>query len=54
MSDRTEELKQFLDNMIDGNAEQAEVHLHSYVADKMRSIVKPPVEPDQEANTDDE
>lgn len=64
--DRKEELRSFLDSMVDGNQEQAQVHFHNYLEDKMKNIVNPPVEVEdgageegaevtgEEAVTDDE
>jgi hypothetical protein len=50
-----EELAKFLDQMIDDNSEQAQVHFHSYLEDKMKGIINPAAaEPDLEDEQDDE
>lgn len=36
-----EELRNFLDSMVDDNSEQAQVHFHNYLEDKMKNIVNP-------------
>lgn len=41
MPDKKEELRSFLDAMVDDNTEQAQVHFHSYLEDKMKGIISP-------------
>lgn len=54
MTDRKEELRSFLDNMIDDNTEQAQVHFHNYLEDRMKSIVNPQeIDDDAGSETDD-
>lgn len=50
-----EELRNFLDSMVSDNSEQAQVHFHSYLEDKMRSIVNPTsdVESDEDDKSSD-
>ena len=38
---RKEELRAFLDSMVDDNQEQAQVHFHNYLEDRMKSMVNP-------------
>lgn len=41
---RKEELRAFLDSMVDDNQEQAQVHFHNYLEDRMKSMVNPEME----------
>ena len=38
---RKEELRNFLDAMVDDNKEQAQVHFHNYLEDRMKGMVNP-------------
>ncbi len=51
MSDKKEELRSFLDAMVDDNSEQAQVHFHSYLEDKMKNVINP--QPDEVEDEDD-
>ena len=39
-----EELRNFLDSMVDDNPEQAQVHFHNYLEDRVKGIVNPQVD----------
>lgn len=39
MATNKEKLKSMLDAMIDGNDEQAQVHIHSFVVDKVKTMI---------------
>lgn len=52
MSDKKEELRNFLDAMVDDNQEQAQVHFHSYLEDKMKDTLNP--QPEELEVEDDE
>ncbi len=49
-TNRKEELRNFLDAMVDDNQEQAGVHFHNYLEDRMKGIVNPAVSLDAEAD----
>lgn len=53
MTDRKEEIRKFLDAMVDGNSEQADVHFHNFVTDKMKNLVNPEVEVDDVSSEED-
>lgn len=38
---RKEELRNMLDAMVDDNQEQAQVHFHNYLEDRMKGIINP-------------
>lgn len=54
MSNRQEQLRKFLDAMIDDNSEQAQVHFHGYLEDRMKNIVNPQEDRELDTETDDE
>ena len=53
MVDKTK-LKDMLDSMIDDNSEQAETEFHSYLEDKMKDVINPvaDVEEDESKSTE--
>lgn len=53
MSDKKEELRNFLDAMVDDNSEQAQVHFHSYLEDKMKDILHPQPDELEDDDVDD-
>lgn len=50
--EQRERLKQVIDNTIEGNAEQSQTHFHQYFERKMRELVNPPADVDDD--NDDE
>jgi hypothetical protein len=48
-----EDLRKFLDAEIDGNGEQAQVHFHNYLEDKMKSILNPSAVEVEDSESDD-
>jgi hypothetical protein len=46
MADK-EKLRDMLDSLIDQNSDQAQVHFHSYLEDKMREVLRPEADADQ-------
>lgn len=51
--DRKKQLRDFLDSMVDGNQEQAQVHFHNYLEDKMKGIVNPQVDAEDDLEVTD-
>lgn len=43
---RKEDLRAFLDSMIDKNPEQAQVHFHNYLQSKTKAIINPDMDSD--------
>lgn len=55
MSDRKTELRNFLDAMVDSNTDQAQVHFHNYLEDRMKSIINAPrIDTEEEVGSDKE
>lgn len=51
MADK-KKLNDMLDSLIDKNGEQAEVHFHGYLEDKMREVLNPGIETDVETDVE--
>ena len=50
MADK-QKLRDMLDSLIDQNSDQAQVHFHSFLEDKMKEMLKPEAEVDDESDT---
>jgi hypothetical protein len=50
MADK-EKLNDMLDSLIDKKDEEAQIHFHNYLEDKMKEVLRPEVD-DEESNKD--
>ena len=51
MADK-DKLRDMLDSLIDDNSDQAQVHFHNYLEDKMKDVINPAA--DEEVVVDDD
>lgn len=54
MADDNKKLNDMLDSLIDKKDDQAQVHFHSYLEDKMKDVLTPVVVKDEESVEDKE